>query len=119
MDRERLMYDLRNCAWIEGHLMPEEEQHARHTVMDICEPGNIDRVEAMIALACAEAQALIGPLPEAWPIELHEYVLCRVLADWLSIAWPSAAPKWTLKAAEALSSLTGHGAAFTRRLPPM
>ena len=33
--REQLIYDIRNLAYVEGDIMPEAQQHERHTVQDL------------------------------------------------------------------------------------
>ena len=40
--RKELLYDIENVAYVEGHVMPDEAEHARHTVIDIGAEGNVD-----------------------------------------------------------------------------
>ena len=49
--RQNLLYDIRNCAYIESHTLPDDAPHIRHLVADIAEEGNIDRLDRVIALA--------------------------------------------------------------------
>lgn len=52
----------------------------------------------------------------------HEYMVCRVLADWLTVTFPEAAEEWKLKTQETSKSLkeicglvTNSGIAFLHR----
>ena len=40
--REQLLYDISNYAFVEGDIMGEDAEHARHQVKDIAEEGNVD-----------------------------------------------------------------------------
>lgn len=116
-----IYYQIANCAFVEGHVMPIDDEHARHSVIDICQDGNRDRVDAVIAVALDELaltleQALSRPLA-------CEYIVCRVMADWLSITKSAAAERWSAKAREAMAAIdrrsgTGTaGACFCRPVP--
>ena len=59
--REQLIYDIRNLAYVEGDIMPEDQQHERHTVQDIGEAGNIDRVTRVLNLAHSECVEWLYP----------------------------------------------------------
>ncbi len=59
--REQLIYDIRNLAYVEGDIMPEAQQHERHTVQDIGEAGNIDRVTRILDLALSECSEWLYP----------------------------------------------------------
>lgn len=67
----QLLYDIRNIAYVEGHVMEDEttaRQHIRHLVTDIGEEGNIDIVAralhmAFAALQWAVARAALAPAP--------------------------------------------------------
>ncbi|WP_289685478.1 hypothetical protein [Muribaculum intestinale] len=59
--REQLIYDIRNLAYVEGDIMPEAQQHERHTVQDIGEAGNIDRVTRIFDLALSECSEWLYP----------------------------------------------------------
>lgn len=132
--RKELLYDIANYAFIEGDLLPDDTEHARHLVRDIIQDGNIDRVNRVLDIAHAEcvemlypytkheieegwggmedntpecnAMYVISPLyPEGFSMSsamfvkhlLHEYMVCRVLQDWLSIVLPQSAEKWLVK----------------------
>lgn len=60
-NREQLIYDIRNVAHVEGDIMPEAQQHERHTVQDIGETGNIDRVTRVLDLAHSECVEWLYP----------------------------------------------------------
>ena len=134
--RDELLYDIRNIAWVEGDVLPtqdEHQRHQRHQVQDIGEDGNVDRVTRILDLAYSECVEMLFPYTkrpvegevgvdnsldarEIYLIELslpasysvttvtlvrklcHEYMVARVLADWLSITNPQAAAKWAAKA---------------------
>lgn len=133
--RSELLYDARNIAYVEGDVMPTDDEHDRHQVMDLGEDGNIDRVTRIIDLAIAHCREMLFPYsrtdvdeeeerddkletPDEYTIELrlpddfskstltylekliHEYLICRILADWMSITNlknPSSATNWASK----------------------
>lgn len=141
--RRQLLYDIRNYAYIEGHLMSEGQdgQHARHVTEDVGEAGNIDRVNRVLTVEHATLVELLYPYtkgssgsdrimsdvlrePESYVLDLrvprdmsdttvnvllhlcHEYMVCRVLADWLGVTKPQAAAQWAMKA-EAMKAEIG------------
>lgn len=129
--RDELLYDISNCSFIEGDLMQEQEEHAKHQVFDIAENGNIDRVKRVLNLAYYECIEMLYPytkravnyteknnllqnfdeyeiklkLPDMFSettIDLlkdliHEYMVSRVIADWLSITKPNSQSNWESK----------------------
>lgn len=133
--REQLLYDVRNYAWIEGGVMETESNHTRHTVQDVGEEGNVDRVTRVLDLTVAKCREMLYPYtrkevyrPEledtlretpAYGIILnlpanfsqttlcllenliHEYLVCKAVADWMSITNPAKAQIWDAKAEEA------------------
>lgn len=134
--REELLYDLKNYAYIEGHVWGEENQHAQHTLVEIGEEGNIDRVNRILGVVHAAAVEMLYPYtkrevsdndviddkiwtPKDYKIEMdvpaamsqttlhllnrliHEYMVSRVMYDWLSITHPEASKNWLDKAYEA------------------
>ena len=70
--REELLYDIRNLAFVEGDLMPDDLNHNRHVVQDIGEDGNIDRVTRILDLTIARCREMLFPYTKH---ELHELVL--------------------------------------------
>lgn len=134
--REELLYDIRNYAYIEGHVWGEEQQHAQHMLVDIGEDGNVDRVNRILGVVHAAAVEMLYPYtktealaeeeigdrmwtPEEYRIEMrvpaqmsrttlhllhkliHEFMVARVIYDWLSITHPDSAKNWLEKAYEA------------------
>lgn len=141
-DREELLYDIKNCAYVEGHVWEDAPLHARHELQDIGEDGNVDRVNRVLAAAHAEVADLLLPyaeelcesgteignapeMPEVYEINMtvpqgmsattlrllsktiHEYMVSRVLSDWLGMTHPEAAMKWERKALEAEEQIKG------------
>lgn len=134
--REELLYDIKNYAYIEGHVWGEENQHAQHTLIDIGDTGNVDRVNRILDVVHAATIELLYPYTKQEPIEdeefvdtiqepteyviamtipatmsrttlrllnklIHEFMVARVLYDWLSITHPETARNWLEKAFEA------------------
>lgn len=51
---------------------------------------------------------------------LHEYMVCMILADWLGVTLPEAAPEWKERAERCLSALASSGLGwYRRRLTPI
>lgn len=128
--RAELLYDAGNYSFVEGDIMKEEDEHAKHQVFDIVQSGNVDRVTRVLNLAHSECVEMLYPYtkteipdeqealddvltePEEYIIELslqqgfslstlkllkeliHEYLVCRVLADWMSITNPKSQANW-------------------------
>lgn len=134
--REELLYDIKNYAYIEGHVWGEENQHAQHTLIEIGEEGNVDRVNRILGVVHAAAVEMLYPYTKQEPEDdeeiddrmwiptnykivmlvpatmsrttlhllhklIHEFMVCRVIYDWLSITHPEAARNWLEKALEA------------------
>ena len=128
--RAELLYDLSNYSFIEGDILPQDQEHARHQVFDIVQDGNVDRVTRILNLSHSECVELLYPyakeeisyageilhdvlqenkeykivlsLPATFSMTtvkllehlIHEFLVCSVLADWLSIPLPSSAAHW-------------------------
>lgn len=140
--REQLLYDIRGLGFVEGDIMSDEQQDAKHQTQDIGECGNLDRVTRLLNLGVSEvAEALYAytkkELPEGESILLddtleepdtytivlsvpsefsgttlrllrdliHEYLVCKVMGEWLSITKPDAAANWLAKAESALGKV--------------
>lgn len=137
--RDELLYDIKNYAYIEGHVWGEDSpeiRHARHTLIEIGEEGNVDRVNRILGLVHAAAVEMLYPYTKREPVEgeeindrmwtperyriemevpvgmsqttlhllcrlIHEFMVARVIYDWLSITHPEASRHWLEKAAEA------------------
>lgn len=59
--RSELLYDIKNLAFVEGDVMPTDDEHDRHQVIDIGEEGNVDRVTRVMDLAVARCRELLYP----------------------------------------------------------
>ena len=133
--RDQLLYDIKNYCYIEGHVMETENNHQRHTVQDVGDEGNVDRVTRVLDLNVAKCREMLYPyikhpihrpelddrlkekpsygmvlkLPENFSqttlnlLEqlIHEYLVCRTVADWMSITNPAKVETWAIKAQEA------------------
>lgn len=130
--RDQLLYDIKNYLFIEGSIMTESPDHVRHTVQDVGEEGNVDRVTRLLWLLHGLATEMLYPYskrdiemdildddleePPVYEIEMrvpdgfsqttldllerliHEWMVCRVVMDWLSISHPEKEPIWEKKA---------------------
>lgn len=130
--RKELLYDAENYSFVEGDIMPVDEEHSRHQVFDIGQSGNVDRVTRVLNLRFSECIEMLYPyaknevidialdnslsMPEEYTVSLnlpeefsqttinllneliHEYLVCRVVADWMSITNPSRQETWDSKA---------------------
>lgn len=137
--RDQLLYDIANYAYIEGHVMETDNTHQRHTVQDVGEDGNVDRVTRVLDLNVAKCREMLYPLIKheihrhelddmlketpAYGMVLnlphgfsqttlnllerliHEYLVCKSVADWMSITNPAKAPTWETKAQDAESEI--------------
>ena len=137
--REQLLYDIKNYAYVESHVMPPETEHAKHMVADVGEEGNVDRVTRVLDLGVSMCREMLYPWAkkdigkteyddtlterEQYQIEMnvpstmsqttltlverliHEYLVCRGVADWLSLTNPQKSETWLAKAAEAESEI--------------
>lgn len=155
--RDQLLYDIANCAYVEGDIMADDAQDAKHQLQDIAEGGNADRVTRILELTHARCVEMLYPyskeptedgvimldvldrkgsyvivlsLPSDYSqttVEylarlIHELMVCRGLADWLSVTNPAAAARWGEKgdaaAAEIRSALNTRMGHVRRRPSP-
>ncbi len=65
LKREQLLYDIENYCYIEGDILPEEGQHQRHSVQDVGQTGNVDRVTRVLDLAHADVVERLYPFTQA------------------------------------------------------
>lgn len=70
--REQLLYDIKNYAYIEGHVLQTEDSHVRHTVQDVGEEGNVDRVTRVLDLSMAKCREILYPYVKH---DIHRHVL--------------------------------------------
>lgn len=137
--RGQLLYDIRNYAYVESHIMDDGTEEAKHTVADVGEEGNVDRVTRVLDLGVSMCREMLYPFSKreiectAYDDQLkeraqyvivmevpanfsqttltllerliHEYLVCRGVADWLSITNPEKGDTWLAKAAEAESEI--------------
>lgn len=137
--RDQLLYDVKNAAYAEGHVMPPETKHSQHMVKDIGEEGNVDRVTRVFELEIARCREMLYPYTkhdvhkpvldnkfkelESYGIVMHvpltfsqttlvllerlvhNYLVDKALADWMSITNPGKTETWLAKAAEAESEI--------------
>ena len=62
--REQLLYDIKNYAYIEGHVWGEDSpeiRHAQHTLVEIGEEGNVDRMTRVLDLTMAKCRETLYP----------------------------------------------------------
>lgn len=62
--KEQLLYDIENCCYVEGDIMPEEARHERHMVQDVGQAGNVDRVTRVLDLAHADILERLYPFTQ-------------------------------------------------------
>lgn len=149
-----LLYDIKNYAYIEGNIMPDDEK--KFQVRDITEEGNNDRVTRVLNLAYAECVEMLYPyskvevscrekdsnleLLDCYVIDavlpigfsqtsvnilsslIHEYMVYRVVADWLSINKPESQGNWEVKLVDIKdkikSTISNRRGPVKRRLQP-
>ena len=64
-DREQLLYDIKNLCYVEGHIMEDgTSDEVRHTVQDVGETGNEDRVIRVLDMAHADVVERLYPFTE-------------------------------------------------------
>lgn len=76
--REQLLYDIKNYAYIEGDVMSNDNLHAKHTVQDVGEEGNVDRITRVLDLTVAQCRELLYPFAKN---EISKHELNDVLAE--------------------------------------
>lgn len=135
--RKELLYHIKNNAYKEWDVMNDGDgdEHAKHVAVEICEPGNIDRVNDLLSLIHADVIEMLHPYtkkelvdevvevkieePESYDVVLtvpvtmsrttvlhlskliHEYMVCRIIGDWLGTPNAQAASVWLGKAEDA------------------
>ena len=156
-ERQELLDDIKNYAYIEGDTMKRDEPHDKHQVFDICEEGNIDRVTRVLDLTFAQCVELCFPyakrevkektsrddeleyedeyvmklsLPDSFSettVDLlekliHEYMVYRVMEDWMGFTKPESMELWMMKAdkleVEIKRALKSRCKAFVRKIHP-
>ena len=59
--RAELLYDIGNVCFVEGDILPEGAEDARHQVLDVVEAGNVDRVTRVLGRCFAEVVEALHP----------------------------------------------------------
>ena len=59
--RDQLLYDIKNYAYVESHVMPPDTEHAKHMVADVGEEGNVDRMTRVMDLGVSMCRELLYP----------------------------------------------------------
>lgn len=60
LHRAELISDIEAQAFIMGDMLPEEQQHTKHLIQDICQPPSLDRTTRMLTVAFHECVAILG-----------------------------------------------------------
>ena len=147
--RKDLLHEISNLAYVIADVSEgKESPHSLHQTFDICEEGNICRIDSLLSLSAAEAAAIVAPLGKLmtrkddyrlvikehpkWVAEkaaglIREYMVAAALHGWLSVTLPTAAPFWADRkeqTAEALEAAVGaataslYGRSTLRRAVP-
>lgn len=138
--RSELLHDIANYAYIESDVVRTDDEHVRHTIADVAEDGNVERINRILDLSFAEVNEILYPytkrdvpvrveiddvlhVPERYVLsmtlpsdmaestinliakQVHEYLICRALFEWMSITNPSVAEIWQSKAEMARTSI--------------
>lgn len=84
LKRDELLYDIKNMAYTEGEMMQDQSGEVKCLVQDICEEGNIDRVNRMLEMAHAECVELLYSYtkdaiePITWQNDEPKCACCKV-----------------------------------------
>ena len=143
-----LLHDISNLAYVIADVCEgRESPHSLHQIYDICEEGNIDRVNSLLTLAAAEVAAALSPIgsisrrKELYRLKfkgiskeyafkitelIREYMVTSVLHGWLAITLPSGASFWNDRKLNLMDTLdtsifmavASNNATLTRRLSP-
>ena len=60
--RSQLLYDIANIGYVEGDVTEDELLHAKHTIQDICQSGNVDRVTRIMDLVHGRCADILNPI---------------------------------------------------------
>ncbi len=72
-DRDSLLYDISNLAYVEADVIPDEALHSKHQTADITEEGNVDRVTRILDLTHALCTEALYPYTKETPEDLAEF----------------------------------------------
>lgn len=71
--RDELLYDISNMAYVVGDISAgSASPHSLHQTFDICEKGNIDRIDRLLGNAFAEAGTILRKVTVTPPDEERE-----------------------------------------------
>lgn len=90
-EQEALLYDIANCAYVEGDIVAGVEEHPRHQIIDITQDGNVDRVNRILDLAYAECVEMMYPYTKVScedsesvtnsPMDVYQYCITLQIPD--------------------------------------
>ena len=105
--RDQLLYDIKNYAFIEGSVMDTESNHNRHMVQDVGEVGLNDNLREPPVYGIVLSVPLDFSQTTLYLLEnlIHEYLVCKAVADWLTITNTAKAQVWEAKAEDAESEI--------------
>lgn len=125
--RKDLLHEISNLAYVIADVSEgKESPHSLHQTFDICEEGNLDRIDSLLALAAAEVAATLFPLakfitrkgdylliikeqPKCMEAKvaalIREYMVAAVLHGWLPVTLPSAATFWSARKEQTAAAL--------------
>lgn len=66
---DKLLYDIKNYAYVESDVMGEERPHAQHMTAEVGEAGNVDRVYRILDVVHAAAVVMLYPYTKQQPLE--------------------------------------------------
>lgn len=84
LKRDELLYDIKNMAYVEGENMQDASDEMKSRVQDVCDEGNIDRVNRMLDMAYAECVEMLfaytkrGIEPITWQNNEPKCKCCNV-----------------------------------------
>lgn len=67
--RENLDYSIRNYAYVQSHVMGDGRECSKHTLCDVCEDGNRDRVSRLLAVIHSEVIEMLYPFTKHEAVE--------------------------------------------------
>lgn len=91
LKRDALIHDISNKAYLEGEIMPNDSENAKHQTIDIVEDGNVDIITRNLDLAYAECVEAMYPYTKTYAddntakdntlVESEEYVIHLLVDD--------------------------------------
>ena len=120
-NRKNIHYDIANLCFVIADIHGEAGEHAVHQTADVCESGNIDRINEVLRVALAAVERVLAPVEKylchapkrLWTL-VHEYLVCRGVADWLSVTLPQLAAVWREKAQLVLDAIAAEAATLAK-----